>query len=43
MANQMVFVLAETYGLMIYASMLPSSDFSVSHCNTHIDHNMPLH
>ena len=32
MANQIVCVLAETYGLRIYAIMLPPSDFSVAHC-----------
>ena len=31
MANQIVCVLVETYGLRIYAIMLPPSDFSVSH------------
>ena len=31
MAKQIFFVLAETYGLRIYAIMLPSSDFSVAH------------
>ena len=30
MANQIVCVLAETYGLRIYAIMLPPSDFSVA-------------
>ena len=32
MANQIVCVLAETYGLRIYATMLPLIDFSVAHC-----------
>ena len=31
MAIQIVFVLTETYGLRIYAIMLPSSDFLVAH------------
>ena len=32
MANQIVCVLADTYGMRIYAIMLPPSDFSVAHC-----------
>ena len=31
LANQIVCVLAETYGLRIYAIMLPPSDFLVAH------------
>ena len=31
MANQIIILLAETYGLRIYAIMLPPSDFSVAH------------
>ena len=34
MGNQIACVLAETYGLRIYAIMLPPSDFSVAH-STH--------
>ena len=32
MANQIVCVVVETYGLRIYAIKLPPSDFSVNHC-----------
>ena len=32
MAKQIVCILSETYGLRIYAIMLPPSDFSVAHC-----------
>ena len=35
MAIQIVFVLAETYGLRIYAIMLPSSDFLDAHFVIH--------
>ena len=31
MANQIIYVLAETYGLRIYAIMLTPSDFLVDH------------
>ena len=34
MANQIVCVLADTYGLRIYAIMLPPRDFSVAHCKS---------
>ena len=32
MANQIICVLAESYGLRLFSIMLPPSDFSVAYC-----------